>query len=103
MLRAIAIDAFARLRDASIAITQCVDRDRDRAMPVKVVIADVDGRRDAGESRDLFFLSLSLSLSLFSIFQGRKSFEVKMETEMIFRYFGSQIRSTGNTFQFDRI
>ena len=55
--------------------------------------------------RDLFFLSpsLFLSLSLSSIFQGRKSFEVKMETEMIFRCFGSEIRSTGNAFQFDRI
>ena len=48
---------------------------------------------------DLFFLSLSLS----SIFQGRKSFEVKMETEMIFRCFGSEIQSTENAFQFDRI
>ena len=60
----------------------------DDAMPVKVAISS---------------FSLSLSLSLFSIFQGRKSFEVKMEMEMIFRYFGSQIRSTGNAFQFDRI
>ena len=54
--------------------------------------------------------SLSLSLSLSSIFQGWKSFEVKMETEMIFCCFGSHIwstrndfRSTGNAFQFDRI
>ena len=46
-----------------------------------------------------FFLPLSLS----PIFQGWKSFEVKMETEMIFRCFGSQIRSTRNAFQFDRI
>ena len=52
---------------------------------------------------DLFFLSPSLFLSLSSIFQGRKSFEVKMEIEMIFRCFGSKIRSTGNAFQFDRI
>ena len=50
-----------------------------------------------------FFLPLSCSLSLSSIFQGRKSFEVKMETEMIFRCFGSEIRSTGNAFQFDQI
>ena len=56
----------------------------------------------------LFSLSLSLSLSL--IFQGQKSFEVKMETEMIFRCFGSHFWSTGNdfrstrnAFQFDRI
>ena len=52
---------------------------------------------------DLFSLSLSLSLSLSSIFQGWKSFEVKMETEMIFCCFGSQIRSTRNAFQFDQI
>ena len=51
--------------------------------------------------RDLFFLSPSLSLSLSSIFQGRKSFEVKIETKMIFLRFGSEIRSTGNVFQFD--
>ena len=43
-------------------------------------------------------LSLSFSLSLSSIFQGRKSFEVKMETEMIFRCFGSHFRSIGNAF-----
>ena len=50
-----------------------------------------------------FSLSLSLSLSLSSIFQGWKSFEVKMETEMIFRCFGSHFWSTGNAFQFDQI
>ena len=49
------------------------------------------------------FLSLSLSLSLSSIFQGRKLFEVKIETENHFCCFGSQIRLTGNAFQFDRI
>ena len=48
-------------------------------------------------------ISLSLSLSLSSIFQGRKYFEVKIEMENHFRCFGSQIRSTGNAFQFDRI
>ena len=55
-----------------------------------------------------FFLPLSLSLS--SIFQGQKTFEVKMETKMIFRCFGSHFWSTGNdfrstrnAFQFDRI
>ena len=46
---------------------------------------------------------LALSLSLSSIFQGRKSVEVKMKTEMIFRCFGSNFRSIGNAFQFDRI
>ena len=50
----------------------------------------------------LFFLSpslsLSLALSLSFIFQGQKSFEVKMETEMIFRCFGSHFRSIGNAF-----
>ena len=59
----------------------------------------------------LFFLSpslslslaLSLSLSLSFIFEGQKSFEVKMETEMIFHCFGSYFRSTRNAFQFNRI
>ena len=51
----------------------------------------------------IFLLSFSLSLSLSSIFQGRKSFEVKMKTEMIFRCFGSNFWSTGNAFQFDQI
>ena len=46
---------------------------------------------------------LALSLSLSSIFQGRKSVEVKMKMEMIFRCFGSNFRSTGNAFQFDQI
>ena len=60
---------------------------------------------DGDVAIDSFFLplSLSLSLSLSSIFQGRKLFEVKMETEMIFRCFGSHFRSIGNAFQFDRI
>ena len=43
------------------------------------------------------------SLSLSSIFQGRMSFKVKMETEIIFRCLGFEIRSTRNAFQFDRI
>ena len=47
--------------------------------------------------------SCSFSLSLSSIFQGRKSFEVKMKTEMIFHCFGSHFQSTGNTFQLDQI
>ena len=46
---------------------------------------------------------LALSLSLSSIFQSRKSFEVKMKTKMIFCCFGSNFQSTGNTFQFDQI
>ena len=56
---------------------------------------DVGGRRGAGD--------VTISLSLSSIFQGRNSFKVKMETEMIFCCFGSEIRSTRNAFQFDRI
>ena len=51
----------------------------------------------------LFFLSPSLSLFLSFIFEGHKSFEVKMETEMIFCCFGSYFRSTRNAFQFNRI
>ena len=47
--------------------------------------------------------SCSFSLSLSSIFQGRKSFEVKMKTEIIFRCFGSNFRWIGNAFQFDQI
>ena len=50
-----------------------------------------------------FSLSLSLSLSLSSIFQGRKSFKVKMKTEIIFHCFGYILWSTGNVFQFDQI
>ena len=46
---------------------------------------------------------LALSLSLSSIFQGRKSFEVKMKTEIIFHRFGYILWSTGNVFQFDQI
>ena len=46
---------------------------------------------------------LALSLSLSSIFQGRKSFEVKMKTEIIFHRFGYILRSTRNAFQFDQI
>ena len=47
--------------------------------------------------------SCSFSLSLASIFQGRKSFEVKMKTEIIFHCFGSNFWSTENAFQFDQI
>ena len=93
------------------AIARCINRyhamcrsrevgeSRDRAMPMM----SADGAMPVKVAISSFFLPLSLSLSLFSIFQGRKSFEVKMETEMIFCCFGSQIRSTGNAFQFDRI
>ena len=63
---------------------------------------DVGGRHSAGDVA-IFSFSLSLSLSLSSIFQGRKLFEVKIETENHFCCFGSQIRLTGNAFQFDRI
>ena len=46
---------------------------------------------------------LALSLSLSSIFQGRKSFEVKMKTEIIFHRFGYILWSSENAFQFDQI
>ena len=48
---------------------------------------------DGDVAIDSFFLplSLSLSLSLSSIFQGRKLFEVKIETENHFRCFGYSI------------
>ena len=80
-----------------IVIAQSVDRRG---------AGDVGGRCGAGDvAISSFFLpfSLSLALSLSSIFQGQKSFEVKMETKMIFRCFGSHFRSTGNAFQFDQI
>ena len=54
-------------------------------------------------SRSILSFSPSLSLSFSSIFQGWKYFEVKIETENHFHCFGSQIRSIGNAFQFDRI
>ena len=41
---------------------------------------------------------LALSLSLSSIFQVRKSFEVKMKTEIIFHRFGYILRSTRKWF-----
>ena len=55
-------------------------------------------RSSCSDVGDLLALSLSLSLSLSSIFQGRKSFEVKMKTEIIFCCFGSNFRSTGKAF-----
>ena len=74
------------------------------AIDATMQIGDVGGWRGAGDvAISSFFLPLSLSLSLFYIFLGCISFEVKMETEMIFRCFGSHFRSTGNAFQFDRI
>ena len=84
--------SFVRSRSGS---TRSRNRDRHGA-------SHVDERRGAGDvAISSFFLPLSLSLS--STFQGRKSFEVKMETKMIFHCFGSEIRSTGNAFHFDRI
>ena len=78
-------------------------RSRSRSTPIGVVPVIARCRR----IRNLFSLSpslsLSLSLSLSSIFQGRKSFEVKIETEIHFLRFGSEIQLTGNAFQFDRI
>ena len=74
---------------------------------VSIAIEASRDRRDAGDVggqyRRARLWTISLSLSLSPIFQGWKSFEVKMETEMIFRCFGSHFRSTGNAFQFDRI
>ena len=92
-LRAITIDAFtlSRSKLRAIAIGTVPVMSAKGVVPVM------------SQSLLSFSLSLSLSLSLSSTFQGRKSFEVKMETEMIFRCFGSEIRSTGNAFQFDRI
>ena len=90
---AIAIDTFARSRSKLHAMR----RSWSRSTPIGTVPVIARCRCD----RNLFFLSPSLSLS--SIFQGRKSFEVKIETKMIFLRFGSEIWSTGNAFQFDRI
>ena len=90
---AIAIDTFTRSRSKLHAMR----RSWSRSTPIGTVPVIARCRCD----RNLFFLSPSLSLS--SIFQGRKSFEVKIETKMIFLRFGSEIWSTGNAFQFDRI
>ena len=101
----IAIGAVGASREASIAIE--ASRDRRGA-------GDVGGQYRRARLWTISILSsfflplslslaLSLSLSLSPIFQGRKSFEVKMETEMISRCFGSHFRSTENAFQFDRI
>ena len=106
-LRAITINAFAR----------CVDRDRAKieaeiAIGATAPADDVGGAMRRSRSQSALprqpvmsadgDVALSLSLSL-SLFQDRKYFEVKIETENHFRCFGSQIRSTGNAFQFDRI
>ena len=69
------------------------DHDRDRWCQCRRMVM----------SRLILSFSPSLSLSFSSIFQGRKYFEVKIETENYFRCFGSQIQSIGNAFQFDRI
>ena len=73
-----------------------------------VPVMSADDIGELGFGRSLlsllsFSLSLSLSLSLSFIFEGQKSFEMKMETEMIFHCFGSYFRSTRNAFQFNRI
>ena len=94
----IKFEHFAQLRSARSALCAIVIkalRNRDRRGA-----SDVGGRYRRAR---LWTISLSLSLSLSSIFQGRKSFEVKMETEMIFRCFGFHFRSIGNAFQFDQI
>ena len=97
----IAIDAFARCVDCDRTKidASCEDRSGD-------CDCDCDRRYRASRwcRRTVMSQSiLSLSLSLPSIFQGRKYFKVKIETENPFRCFGSQIQSTGNAFQFDRI
>ena len=84
-----------RSHDRDRSFTRCVDRDRDRRRLARC-------RWSRGASA-IAISSFSLPLSLSSIFQGRKSFEVKIETKMIFLRFGSEIWSTGNAFQFDRI
>ena len=83
---AIAIDVFV------IAITwRSTHRMKIEAL---IAIAIVIGATAAaGDVGGRWCRSLSLSL------QGRKSFEVKIETKNHFRCFGSQIRSTGNAFQ----
>ena len=86
-------------------------RDHDRRFALRTIAIEASRNRDRRDAGDvggrwrawLWTISLSLSLSLFSIFQDRKSFEVKMETKMIFRCFGSHFRSTENAFQFDQI
>ena len=84
-----------RSHDRERSFTRCVNRDRDRRQSARCRWS-----RGAGA---IAISSFSLPLSLSSIFQGRKSFEVKIETKMIFLRFGSEIWSTGNAFQFDRI
>ena len=101
---AIAIDAFARSRSKLRAIAKPIETSHDRAMrrSRSTLISALRNWRGAGAIVISSFF-LPLSLSLFSIFQGQKSFEVKIETEIHFLRFGSEIRSTGNALQFDRI
>ena len=91
----------ALLRQPVMLAARCIDRDRR----VRVMRRSCE---DRSEDRDRRYRASRwcrdrFSLSLSSIFQDRKYFEVKTETENHFRCFGSQIRSTGNAFQFDRI
>ena len=109
-LREIAIGAKARSRSAQ-SVLRAKRRSRSKLRAIgAVLVMSADNIGKLGFGRSLlsllsFSLSLflSLSLSLSPIFQGRKLFEVKMETEMISRCFGSHFRSTENAFQFDRI
>ena len=109
--------AIGEIAIAIEAVSASHDRDCDRrvhAMRRSRSREDRSGDRDCDRdrwcqcrrtvmSRSILSFSPSLSLSFSSIFQGWKYFEVKIETENHFHCFGSQIRSTGNAFQFDRI
>ena len=109
-LREITIGAKARSRSAQ-SVLRAKRRSRSKLRAIgAVLVMSADNIGKLGFGRSLlsllsFSLSLflSLSLSLSPIFQGRKLFEVKMETEMISRCFGSHFLSTENAFQFDRI
>ena len=103
-LREIAIGAKARSRSARSVLRA---KHRSRSARCQWCRQTILVSSALDDLYSLFFLSPSLSfsrsLSLSPIFQGRKLFEVKMETEMISRCFGSHFRSTENAFQFDRI
>ena len=85
---------WPRSREASIAIA--IERRSTHRMKIKAEI--VIGATVPADDVDRRWCRDRFSLSLSSIFQGQKYFEVKIETENHFRCFGSQIQSTGNAF-----